>query len=65
MTLEIPPPLPKKVSIETVKYCFWLALFLISAMSVITIQGQEYPPFFETTAGVIIGAIIGALKLQQ
>ena len=63
--MKIPPPLPDREGLQILKYCFWLAFSLIIAMFLLTLQGREYPAFFEITGATIIGAIVGALKLQS
>lgn len=61
--MQIPPPLPPREAREIIKYLFWLAGALIFAMFVLNLQGRDYQSF-EKMAWLIVGAIIGALKLQ-
>lgn len=62
--MEIPPPLPGVAANHILKYSFWLSLALITAMFLITLQRLEYPQSFENLAFMLVGGIIGALKLQ-
>ena len=61
--MQLPPPLPSRQARETLKYCFYLAISLIFAMFVLNLQNRDYSSF-ENMAWLIVGAIIGALKLQ-
>lgn len=61
--MQIPPPLPPREGQEVLKYCFWLELALITAMFILNLQNRDYQGF-EKMAWAILGAIIGALKLQ-
>ena len=61
--MQIPPPLPSREGREVLKYCFWLSLALIFAMFILNLQDRDYQAF-EKMAWLILGGIIGALKLQ-
>lgn len=62
--MEIPPPLSNREARQILQYLFWLVLTLIIAIFVLSLQGREYPEIFKDMAWLIVGAIIGALKLQ-
>ena len=61
--MEIPPPLPPRAAGKIITYLFWLAVSLIFAMFILGLQARDYQSF-EKMAWLIVGAIIGALKLQ-
>lgn len=42
-----------------------LALAIIAGMFNLTAQEREYPPAFENFVMLILGGIVGALKLQN
>jgi hypothetical protein len=62
--MQIPPPLPPRQAREGLKYCFWLSSALIFAMFILGLQNRDYQSF-EKMAWLIIGGIVGALKLQS
>lgn len=57
--------LPQTAFDRIVVYLCLLAFMLIGGMLTISAQGREFPQSFENIALIIIGGIIGALKLQS
>ena len=62
--MQIPPPLPPRERREITKYVFLVAISLIFAMLVLGLQDRDYQSF-EKMALLLVGALIGALKLQS
>ena len=58
---KIPPPLPHANKIAG--YVFYIGLSLIIAMFSLGMQNRDYQAF-EKLAYLIVGALVGALKLQ-
>lgn len=58
---NIPPPLPNANKIAG--YVFYVGLSLITAMFCLGMQNRDYQAF-EKLAYLIVGALVGALKLQ-
>ena len=62
--MQIPSPLPPRERREITKYVFWVAMGLIFAMLVLGLQNRDYQSF-EKMAWLLVGALVGALKLQS